>query len=168
MKPFQQTRRALDMQRGSFLLEALVAILIVAFGILGLLGLESRALQNVDDAQYRSEAVALANSYIGQMWIADQKTLAANFDSTAAAGTPYDEFKKVVQARLPGASGKAPDVTVTAAAPPAQGTQVTVTVYWMPPGETTLVNNNLNAAGKKLNATGMHQYIATATVNSTN
>ena len=61
-------------QRGSFLLEALVAILIVAFGILGLLGLESRALQNVDDAQYRSEAVALANAYIGQMWVADQTT----------------------------------------------------------------------------------------------
>ncbi len=72
-------------QRGSFLLEALVAILIVAFGILGLLGLEARALQNVDDAQYRSEAVALANSYIGQMWVADQTTLAANFDSTPQA-----------------------------------------------------------------------------------
>ncbi len=162
MKPFQQTRRATDMQRGSFLLEALVAILIVAFGILGLLGLESRALQNVDDAQYRSEAVALANSYIGQMWIADQTTLAANFDSTVAgAGTPYDEFTKVVQARLPGATGKAPDVTVTPAAPPAQGTQVTVTVYWLPPGDVKLKSAVTNPLG-------MHQYIATATVNSTN
>lgn len=148
-------------QRGSFLLEALIAILIVAFGILGLLGLEARALQNVDDAQYRSEAVALANTYVGQMWIADQTTLAANFSDTAGSGTPYDEFKKVVQARLPGASAKAPNVTVTPAAPPAQGTQVTVTIYWLPPGDTKLVNAVTNASG-------MHQFIATATVNATN
>jgi len=147
-------------QRGSFLLEALVAILIVAFGILGLLGLESRALQNVDDAQYRSEAVALANSYVGQMWVADQTTLSANFADTAGAGTPYDEFKKVVQARLPGAAALQPAVTVTPAVPPAQGTQVTITVYWLPPGDTQIVT--------AANASGMHQFIATATVNSTN
>jgi type IV pilus assembly protein PilV len=151
-------------QRGSFLLEALIAILIVAFGILGLLGLEANALQNVDDAQYRSEAVALANSYIGQMWIADQTTLSANFSDTAGAGTPYDEFKKVVAQRLPGASGaRVPQVTVTPAAPPAQGTQVTITVLWNPPGAPA--QSLLAGPGSGIAA---HRYIATATVNSTN
>ena len=151
-------------QRGSFLLEALVAILIVAFGILGLLGLEANALQNVDDAQYRSEAVALTNSYIGQMWIADQTTLSANFSDTAGAGTPYDEFKNIVAARLPGASGAlVPQVTVTPAAPPAQGTQVTITVLWSPPGAPP--QSLLAGPGSGIAA---HRYIATATVNSTN
>jgi len=161
----RSTHRA-DAQRGSFLLEALVAILIVAFGIIGLLGLEARALQNVDDAQYRSEAVALANSYIGQMWTADQTTLSANFSDTAGVGTPYDEFKNVVGGRLPGASGGlVPRVTVTPAVAPTPGTQVTVTIMWNPPGGGTqaLTAGQASTLGKVA-----HQYVATATVNSTN
>jgi len=62
-------------QRGGFLLEALIAVLIVAFGVLGLIGLQARAIQNVDDAQYRAEAAFLANSLLGQMWVYDQKQL---------------------------------------------------------------------------------------------
>ncbi len=155
-----------DVQRGSFLLEALVAILIVAFGILGILGLEARALYNTDDSQYRSEAIALANSYIAQMWVADQTTLAANFADTAGAGTPYDEFKKVVQARLPGASGAlVPQVTVAPVAPPAQGTQVTVIVLWNAPSQSLALTNPALPTTAGLIA---HQFVATAMVNSTN
>lgn len=123
-------------QRGSFLLEALIAVLVVAFGILGLIGLEARSIQNVDDNQFRAEAVFMANTLIGQMWTSDQTQLVNNFDSgTAGAGTPYDEFKKYVQARLPGASGAyAPKVTVVNRNP---GTAVdaTITVFWKPPGD---------------------------------
>ena len=72
-------------QRGSFLLEALISVLIVALGLLGLIGLQARAIQNVDDAQYRAEAAYLANALLGQMWVHDPKTaqLKADFDDTA-------------------------------------------------------------------------------------
>ena len=68
-------------QRGSFLLEALISVLIVALGILGLIGLQARAIQNVDDAQYRAEAAYMANALLGQMWVYDRTKLVADFDS---------------------------------------------------------------------------------------
>jgi type IV pilus assembly protein PilV len=137
-------------QRGNFLLEAMIGFLIVAFGILGLIGLQARTIQNVIDAQFRSEAVFLANSLIGQMWIADQTQLAANFAS-AGGGPNYTEFKNFVAARLPGATGaNVPTVTVAQAVAPLVGTQVTVTVFWQPPGDQA--------------ASEVHEYIATAVV----
>jgi type IV pilus assembly protein PilV len=137
-------------QRGSFLLEAMMAVLIIAFGVLGLIGLQARAMQNVDDSQFRSEAVHIAQSLIGQMWVWDQTTLSANFSTGSGAGTPYDEFKKYVQARLPGASGSAPTVTVTPSIPPTPGTLVTVTIFWKPPSDQA--------------SNPYHQYVTTAII----
>jgi type IV pilus assembly protein PilV len=134
-------------QRGNFLLEAMIGVLIVTFGILGLIGLQARTIQNVSDVQFRSEAVFLANSLIGQMWITDQTQLVANFAS-AGGGPNYTEFKNFVATRLPG--GIAPTVTVAPAAAPLTGTTVTVTVFWQPPGD--------KAVGE------VHQYVATAVV----
>ena len=125
-------------QAGSFLLEALIAILIVALGILGLVGLQARAIQNSDDSQYRSEAAFLANDLLGRMWVSNQANLVADF-AAASAGIPYTDFKAFVFARLPGASAVAvtnPDVTV---APrfldPTMGYEVAITIFWKPPGE---------------------------------
>ena len=122
-------------QRGSFLLEALISILIVAFGMLGLIGLQARAIQNVDDAQYRGEAAFLANSLLGQMWVANQTTLSANFGT--GAGAPYVEFKTLVGQRLPGASvaANSPLVTVTPGKT-STSSNVVIQVFWQPPGET--------------------------------
>ena len=134
-------------QGGNFLLEALIGVLIVAFGVLGLIGLQAKTIQNVTDAQFRSEAVFLANSLIGQMWITDRDaTRVANFATAAGPGTPYDEFKKFVAIRLPNATANVPTVTTPAVAP-LTGTQVTVTVFWQPPGDTAV-----------------HDYVATAVV----
>jgi type IV pilus assembly protein PilV len=128
--PLRTHRRAAQ-QRGSFLLEALISVLIVAFGVLGLIGLQARAIQNVDDAQYRGEAAFLANALIGQMWVSDQKTLVADFDS-GGGGIPYTEFKTWVGQRLPGA--KAPVVAVTPGVT-ATSSNVQITIFWQPPGE---------------------------------
>lgn len=136
MKPgkFRPPRRL--RARGSFLLEALISVLIVAFGVLGLIGLEARAIQNIDDAQYRGEAAHLANAYLGQMWVADSATLAADFAS-AGVGAPYSEFKAWVGQRLPGAAiaGNEPFVEVTKSGITDTSSTVHITVYWQPPGE---------------------------------
>ena len=114
MSALPHARKPHARQRGSFLLEALIAALIVAFGILGLVGLQARAIQNVDDAQYRSEAAFLANDLLGRMWTANQANLQADFET--GAGVPYTDFKTLVQARLPGATVTDPTVTVDARA----------------------------------------------------
>jgi type IV pilus assembly protein PilV len=121
-------------QRGSFLLEALVAVLIVALGVLGLVGLQARAMQDTDESQFRSEAAYLANDVISRMWTSNQTTLEADFENNATAGSPYDDFKTVVQRRLPGADLQDPDITVTPRGGPASfGYDVLVTIYWQPP-----------------------------------
>ncbi len=118
-------------QRGSFLLEALIAILIIALAVLGLVGLLAHSMQNVDDAKFRGEAAFLANAYIGEMWVADKTTLAAQFDSVSG-GAQYAEFQAVVAQRLPNTNP--PTVTVAAGVPPTSR-NVRVTITWRPPGD---------------------------------
>jgi type IV pilus assembly protein PilV len=125
-----------DGQRGSFLLEALISILIVALGILGLIGLQARAIQSVDDAQYRAEAAFVANALLGQMWVYDRTKLLSDFDSTLT-GPGYTEFKAWVGQRLPGANIPAnfPVVTITQPGPTPTSTNVLIRVFWLAPGE---------------------------------
>lgn len=140
-------------QRGSFLLEALVAVLIIAFGILGLVGLQARMIQNVDDSEFRGEAAHLANDVLGRMWTSQQTTLAANFATGGGAGTPYDDFKTLVDRKLPGATAIAgnPDIQVVPRfGDPINGYDVTIVVRWLAPGEAT--------------GTAPHNYTTTAVV----
>ncbi|MFO1412489.1 MAG: pilus assembly protein PilV [Burkholderiales bacterium] len=134
-------------QRGSFLLEALIAILIVALGVLGSVGLLARSMQQVDDSRNRGEAAYLASWLIGQMWVTnrDTATLDATYGSSTA-GTGYTDFKTMVQQRLPNAG----DPVVTVGAGPIAATTtnslVTVTITWTPPGETTPHQYNVTAS----------------------
>ena len=126
-------------QQGSFLLEALVAILIVALGILGSVGLLARSMQDVDDARNRGEAAYLANQLIGQMWLADRVTanLDNEFGSAVGTGTPYVDFKALVEQRLPNADQYTQDVVVGPGPIPSNlsSSMVTITIRWCPPGE---------------------------------
>ena len=72
MKIQMQSPRA---QTGAYLLEALIAILIFSFGVLGIVGLQAQALRFTNDSQYRAEAVYLANSLISQMWVDSYNTM---------------------------------------------------------------------------------------------
>jgi type IV pilus assembly protein PilV len=129
-------------ERGSFLLEALISVLIVAFGVLGIVGLQARAIQNVDDAQYRGEAAYLANALLGQMWLYDKRTKTLVTDLTAnftGSGAGYMEFKAMVGQRLPGAAALTNNPTVTiSAGPTANSANVVILVQWLPPGEPAL------------------------------
>lgn len=141
-------------QRGGFLLEALVGILIFTFGVLGLVGLQARAIGYVSDAAYRGEAAYLASSYLSRMWADNPATIADNYLSP---GQPdYDALRTAVFARLPGASLIADNPSVRIAQPPAggvladacaaadlpvdcglsltsNGAVVTLSIQWLPP-----------------------------------
>jgi type IV pilus assembly protein PilV len=119
-------------EHGYFLLESLIAVLIVALGVLGLIGLLAKSTQSIDESKYRGEASYLANAYVGQMWVADKATLAAHF-SDSGGGAEYDEFKALVQQRLPSASAP---VEAVADGPTTTSSIVNVTLAWqMPNGE---------------------------------
>ncbi len=129
----RHSRRA--SQHGNFMLEALIAILIVALGILGTVGLYARSVQTVEDSKYRSEAALLASTLVGEMWVSDTHpaSLTAKFDS-AGAGAGITEFKALVAKRLPSSTAPTPTVTVTPGAT-AGSSNVEITIQWVHPGD---------------------------------
>jgi type IV pilus assembly protein PilV len=126
-------------QRGSFMLEALIGILIFSFGVLGLIGLQAQSIRHMNDAQYRGEAVYLTNALVAKMWADDPATLAAKY---ATGGPEYLKFQEMVNS-LPGAtlSGNAPQVVV-APGPSLRSSMVSVTVFWQGPSDTTATRHN--------------------------
>jgi len=56
-------------QTGVALIEALVAVLIFSFGVLGLIGLEASAINFSVDAEDRNRATVLANDIASLMWL---------------------------------------------------------------------------------------------------
>jgi type IV pilus assembly protein PilV len=67
---------ARNRQSGVALLEALVAMVIFAFGLLGLLGLESRAINFSVNAEDRNRAALFANDIASTMWLSGSVTVA--------------------------------------------------------------------------------------------
>ncbi|MDD5298456.1 MAG: type IV pilus modification protein PilV [Rhodocyclaceae bacterium] len=65
-------------QAGMALIEAMVAILVFAVGVLAMIGMQTLAVKTASDAKYRADAAYLANQLIGQMWTADKNTANAN------------------------------------------------------------------------------------------
>jgi type IV pilus assembly protein PilV len=126
-------------QQGSFLLEALIAIMIVALGVLGSVGMLARSVQDMDDAKNRGEAAYLANMLIGQMWLSDRTTanLDTQYSSTLGTGAGYLDFKTMVEQRLPNADQYLQEVVVNPGPIPANlaSSVVTISIYWCPPGE---------------------------------
>lgn len=140
------------LQAGSTLLEALVAILLFSMGIIALMGLQAVSIKNSIDAKYRADASYFANQIIAQMWV-DR----ANIDSyahhatagtsactptgaasTLPAVTGTNGWTAQVTSALPGATADKQSIVVTE--PLSDIKQVTVTVCWKSPQETTTHN----------------------------
>jgi len=118
-------------QRGSFMLEALIGILVFSFGVLGLVGLQAQSIRHINDAQYRGEAVYLAHSLVARMWADDPATLAAKYQP---GGAGYVAFRELVKSLPNGALAANDPQVVVAAGPAINSSLVTVTVFWIPPG----------------------------------
>ena len=122
-------------QNGSYLLEALIAILIFSFGILGLIGLLGSSLRITNDARYRSEAANLASGMVADMWTMTSAQLDAQFGS---GGTKLTQWQDKAAELLPQATGtNAPQVDLTPAGLSPQSRTVVVTVFWQMPGESS-------------------------------
>jgi type IV pilus assembly protein PilV len=134
MVPFRNpSKRRCTRQDGSFLLEGLIALLIFAFGILGLIGLVAGSIRASNDARYRAEAINLANAMVGDMWTTQPAALDTLFGTTGAKLTAW---QTQAASLLPTATGaNAPKVDLT----PGLSTNsrsVVVTIFWQLPGET--------------------------------
>jgi len=95
------------------LLEVLIAVMVFSIGILGIVGLQAASIRHVNDAQYRGEAIFLANALVSQMW-ADDRTAAdpSYLDAT------YGDSGSGAHARTTGTTRHAGNART--AAPPAR------------------------------------------------
>jgi len=100
------------LQRGTFLLEALIAALVFSFGSLAMVGLQARAVRHANDAQYRGEAAQLAQAVLAEMGATDVATLATRFDARSG-GAGYTALLDRAK-NLPGVSAtqNSPDILV--------------------------------------------------------
>ena len=83
--PALERRARLPGQRGFFLIEAMVAILIFALGILGLIAMGGTAVSSQSDAQYRTEASSIADAIAGEIALGVDRTSEATKAASLAA-----------------------------------------------------------------------------------
>lgn len=110
------------------LIEALVALLIFAFGVLGLVGLQATMTKAQSTAKYRADAAFLAQQVIGTMWSDAPNIASYAIGGGAVACTGYPQcnnWADKVASTLPAGT---PAVTVA-------GSDVTVAISWTQPNE---------------------------------
>jgi type IV pilus assembly protein PilV len=112
-------------QQGAALLEVLISILLFTFGILGLVGLQVRAIGFSVDAENRNRAALLANDIASLMWLNRSVTVPAA-DLTAW------QTKVATQS-----AGGLPDGVGTATAVAGTTTSADVLITWRAPSRAT-------------------------------
>jgi type IV pilus assembly protein PilV len=141
-----------SVEGGFFLIEAMVAILIFALGILGLVAMGGTAVASQSDAQYRTEASSLADAIAGEIAININRTNeATKFASLAQFShqptvTAYCDFsgavatnaivKSIVDraanltAGVPGMPGASAAMQQVVVAPAGTYNRVEITLCW--------------------------------------
>lgn len=120
-------------QKGIALLEAMIATVILAIGLLGTIGLQARAYSAMNDASMRAEATIASEKLFGLM-STDVGNLPAY--AMAAGGTPGVVLAKWVDEVKGSADNKGtvPGAVVSVAVAPLSGgtnsTAVTVKIAW--------------------------------------
>jgi len=79
---------ALRRQRGSSMIEVLVTLVIVSFGLLGLAGLQARLQMSEMESYQRSQALLLLNDMANR--IATNRGFAADYATVATVASPLD------------------------------------------------------------------------------
>ena len=72
-KPMKPSRSiaALQAQSGSFIIEAMISLLLFAVGLIGLMALSAQALNQVGQSKARNDASYIAGDLIAEMWVSD-------------------------------------------------------------------------------------------------
>lgn len=118
--------REIKKQSGMLLIEAMIAVLIFSFGLLGLIGLQAVATQSTTNSEERARATMLANDIVSVMWV--KKSLNPT--------TEIDTWKALVaDSTKSGLNNATGDVSVAA-------NVATITVTWKSPSKKSTENSN--------------------------
>jgi type IV pilus assembly protein PilV len=105
MKPTLTTLTKLPRRQGGVaLLEALIATVILAIGLLGAIGMQARAYSALSDAGLRAEATMASEKLLAIMTV-DQSNLASYaYSGSGAANAKLAPWLASTQAAIPGAT----------------------------------------------------------------
>jgi len=118
------------------LIEVLVAILIFSFGIVGLIGLQARALQYSTSAEDTARAALLANEIASTILLSQP-------NPRTALVIPADAYAKWQVRVADVANGGLPGPGVgTVAAVAGSTTTANITITWRPPSAATSAQSN--------------------------
>lgn len=121
-------------QSGMSLIEVLVAVLIFSFGIVGLIGLQARALQYSTSAEDTSRAALLANEIASSISLSQPNPRTALVIPAAAYAAWQARVADPTTGGLPG-----PGVgTVT----PVNATVANISITWRPPTAAATAQSN--------------------------
>ena len=118
--PGPKGARCARQARGMSLIEVLVVIVLFSFGLIGMVGLQAKAVQNSVSAEDSARAALLANDIVSTMW--------TNGTVSLPTTTVSDWNTRVGDTTARGLPNGAGTVTVTAGV-------ATVTVTWRAPYE---------------------------------
>lgn len=118
-------------ERGSFIIEAIISLLLFAVGLISLLGLSVQALNQVSQSKARNDASYIAGELIAEMWVASSVNLSNWNDRLqavvpGATGTVYLSTCDCVETSGTNACAGAASGTITVANPQ----PVTVCISW--------------------------------------
>ena len=111
---------------GFALIEALVALMIFAFGVLGIVGLQAAMTKSQTSSKFRADASYLAQQLIGTMWT-DVTNLSSYQTSSCADYARCADWAGLVSQKLP-SSGHTVAVDATTG-------EVTIKITWSVPNE---------------------------------
>lgn len=118
-------------QRGSTLIEALVAVIIFWLGILGIIGAIGAQSRSGQDSRYRTEAAAAVDELIAQIQTASPLSRATDFSTGGGRFNGWLTNRlRATGTGLPGA-----DATVAFGAVHGDPRTVAIEVFWTPPRE---------------------------------
>lgn len=103
-------------QSGSFLLEALISVVIFATGLIALMGMTAQAVNQVGQSKYRNDASYLAGELIGEMWV--------------SSDNPHDFDTGLWLARVRSGILPGGDATVTVTNVTTTGAMVGIDITW--------------------------------------
>lgn len=138
-KPHISRTPAARRQRGVALVEALVGILIFAFGIIGLVGLQVAMTRAQGSAKYRADAAYLSSQLLGSMWADRTNLVKYNTDGDCGIHAPCKDWVQKVESGLPAGAVELSTTVATGV--------VSMTVTWSTSAEGThshVVSSSIN------------------------
>jgi type IV pilus assembly protein PilV len=121
MRPARQRVGWASPQRGSTLIEVLVALVVFSLGLIGMAMLHGRAAQYATNAEDRNRAALMADDLVAQMWLAQSTAV-----STAVVQAWQTRLADLSVSGLPHATG-------SLGAADGDGLR-TITITWYPVG----------------------------------